>query len=55
MMTDEQRIKFELLIEMMDEGCQNVMRTPEIHEHAKDLAVEVIKDCNKMRMLLEQL
>jgi hypothetical protein len=55
MMTNEQRIKFELMLEMMDEGCHNVMGEPDIHDDAKDLAKEVLKDCNKMRKLLEQI
>jgi len=55
MMTNEQRIKFELMLEMMDEGCHNVMEEPDIHKDVKDLAKEVIKDCSKMRKLLEQI
>ena len=54
-MTDEQRIKFELMLEMMDEGCNSVIGEPDIHKDAKDLAKEVLKDCNKMRKLLEQI
>jgi len=35
-------------MQAMIEGCKNVQESKDIHQDAKDLAKEVIKDCNKV-------
>jgi hypothetical protein len=34
------------IFEKIIEGCRNVKEDAELHQHAKDLATLVIRDCN---------
>lgn len=42
-------------LEKIIEGCTNVKEDKNIHKDAKSLATEVIKDCNYLLRLMENL
>lgn len=50
---------FEILLkrnlERMLEGCTNVKEDKNLHKDAKDLAIEIIKDCNYLLGLMNHL
>ena len=48
------RVLVEQTMEKMIEGCRNVKQERGIHDDAKSLATQVIKDCNTLLIFLKE-
>jgi hypothetical protein len=48
------RVLVQQTIEKMMEGCRNVKQERGIHDDAKSLATEIIRDCNTLLMFVKE-
>ena len=48
------RVLVQQTMEKMIEGCRNVKQERGIHDDAKSLATEIIRDCNTLLMFVKE-